>query len=100
MPFHLKILVAPEGEAAGRKISLAEGENIVGRVAPPSTIVLEGTKVSKRHCVFRVAGADLSVEDLGSSNGLFVNGKRLDQAKLRKKDRLVVGEYTLEVGEG
>lgn len=100
MPFHLKILVAPKGESPGRKLPLEEGENLAGRIAPPCTILLSGTKVSKRHCLFLVAGAALSVEDLQSSNGLFVNGKQVSSAALKRKDRLVIGEYTLEVGEG
>jgi pSer/pThr/pTyr-binding forkhead associated (FHA) protein len=100
MPFHLKVLAAPEGEEAGRKYALAEGDNLAGRVSPPSAIVLAGTKVSKKHCVFRVSGRSVRVEDLKSSNGIFVNGKQVSAAELKVKDRLVVGEYTLEVGEG
>lgn len=100
MPLFLKVLAAPEGESAGRKIDLQEGENLAGRVAPPCTLLLSGTKVSKKHCLFVLSGGRLRVEDLGSSNGVYVNGKQVTGADLKARDRLVVGDYTLEVGEG
>lgn len=100
MPFYLKVLSAPEGQPVGQKLTLAEGESVMGRVAPPSQIVLNGAKVSKRHCTFTCAGGQLTVEDNQSSNGIFVNGKKVPRSPLRARDRLVVGEFILEVGEG
>jgi pSer/pThr/pTyr-binding forkhead associated (FHA) protein len=97
MPYFLKVLSSPEGRIDGMKIELTEGENLVGRSAPPAKIKLDGTKVSKKHCVFKVAGTLLKVDDLKSSNGLFVNGKRVESGHLKEKDRLVIGEYVLEV---
>ena len=100
MPYYLKIISAPEKADLGRKLELAEGENLVGRVAPPCRIKLDGKKVSKQHCAFRVAGRSLRVEDLKSSNGLFVNGRPATESELRARDRIVVGDFTLEVAEG
>lgn len=100
MPFYLKVLSAPEGQPVGHKHALAEGENVAGRIAPPSQIILSGTKVSKRHCTFTLAGNALSVEDNLSSNGVFVNGKKVPRSPLRARDRIVIGEFILEVGEG
>lgn len=97
MPYFLKILAAPDADLLGRKFALEEGENVVGRIAPPCRIVLNGTKVSKRHCTFKVSGTSLSVRDDNSSNGVYVNGTKVTAAELKEKDRLVVGEYTLEV---
>jgi pSer/pThr/pTyr-binding forkhead associated (FHA) protein len=37
------------------------------------------------------------VEDLNSANGLYVNGKRVAEAELKAKDRMVVGDFILEV---
>ncbi len=81
----------------GQRFALEEGENPLGRISPPSKIVLASPKVSKLHCVFKVAGDKLSVEDQKSSNGVYVNGKKVTIAPLKDKDRLVIGEYTLEV---
>ena len=100
MPYFLKVISAPEKADVGRKIQLAEGENLAGRVAPPCRILLDGKKVSKCHCAFHVASASLRVEDLKSSNGLYVNGKQTTGGELHARDRIVVGEFTLEVAEG
>jgi pSer/pThr/pTyr-binding forkhead associated (FHA) protein len=97
MPYCLKILQSPEKKRDGVKLPLEEGENLVGRVAPPAQIQLEGIKVSKKHCVIKVAGPSLKIDDLKSSNGLFVNGKKVESASLKEKDRIVIGEYVLEV---
>lgn len=97
MSFYLKILSSPVPEKVGAKIPLTEGEHFAGRASPPCEIHLEGGKVSKKHCMFRVKGGVLSVEDLNSANGLYVNGKRVLQVELKAKDRMVVGDFILEV---
>jgi pSer/pThr/pTyr-binding forkhead associated (FHA) protein len=94
----LKILASPDSKSDGIKIELNEGENLLGRAKPPAQIVLSGIKVSKKHCVFNVKGANLKVDDLRSSNGIFVNGARVVTSALKEKDRLVIGEFILEVG--
>jgi pSer/pThr/pTyr-binding forkhead associated (FHA) protein len=97
MSFFLKILAAPVEGKVGIKIPLTEGEHFVGRASPPCEIHLEGAKVSKKHCIFRVKGSVLTVEDLNSANGLYVNGKRVAEAELKANDRMVVGDFILEV---
>lgn len=97
MPFFLKILSSPDQKQAGIKIPLEEGEHLVGRAAPPCEIQLDGAKVSKKHCMFRVVKGKLSVEDLRSANGLYVNGKQITKIDLNAKDRIVLGDFILEV---
>ena len=100
MSFFLKVLLAPEQTMVGVRFPLNEGDNIVGRISPPASIRLDSPKVSKRHCTFAVKGADLNVADNQSSNGVYVNGKKVEKAKLTNKDRIVIGEFTLEVAVG
>lgn len=97
MRFFLKILEAPLVADRGRKIALAEGKTVVGRASPPADVVLAGNKVSKRHCLLSVGAFGVSVEDTHSSNGLFLNGKKVSVGKLAAGDRLVIGDFTLEV---
>lgn len=97
MQFSLKVLTSPDKKLDGVKLPLVEGENLIGRVTPPAQIMLDGTKVSKKHCVIKLTGMMLKVDDLRSSNGLFVNGKKVESSVLKEKDRLVIGEFVLEV---
>lgn len=97
MPYYLKILAAPEEKLVGLKVPLAEGANVIGRSVPPCTIQLDGSKVSKKHCTVTVLGEVLAIEDHGSSNGIFLNGSRAGKAPVKVGDRLVLGEFILEV---
>ena len=48
--------------------------------------------VSRQHCELLIDAGSLVVRDLGSSNGTFLNGERVDQAKLSPGDTLTVGK--------
>lgn len=97
MPYFLKILTAPETKMVGVKIPLPEGATVIGRSVPPCSVKLDSAKVSKRHCTLTVMGEVLALEDHNSSNGVFVNGSRVSKVKLNAGDRLVIGEFSLEV---
>jgi len=68
----------------------------VGR-APRADFIVNRALVSRLHCRL-TAGADrLDVEDLSSTNGTFVNGKRIKRAELKSGDRLKVGRVEFTV---
>ena len=60
----------------GRIIELANGENLVGR-SVDCTVRLDSTDVSRRHARILVKNDAATLEDLGSTNGTFVDSKRL-----------------------
>jgi pSer/pThr/pTyr-binding forkhead associated (FHA) protein len=53
--------------------------------------------VSRRHCEIRVKGGEVTVRDLGSSNGTYVNNKRVQEAELEAGDTLTVGPVIFTV---
>lgn len=55
--------------------------------------------VSRRHCELTVDGDRIRVKDLASSNGTYVNNKRVNESELRAGDRLAIGPviFTLQV---
>ncbi len=53
--------------------------------------------VSRQHCALLVENQTLIAKDLGSSNGTFVNGKRIAESELKAGDRLRVGPVTFVV---
>lgn len=82
-------LVIQKGVAAGRDHALG-GECVVGR-HPSATFVLEDHLVSRRHFrVFQQSGAWL-MEDLGSTNGTQVNGRRVPRQPLIDGDVIRAG---------
>ncbi|MCC7369143.1 MAG: FHA domain-containing protein, partial [Chloroflexi bacterium] len=58
-------------------------------------LVLRDPRVSRRHALVRRLGQTFRVEDLGSTNGIFVNGRRVDRADLRPGDLIQVGAQSL-----
>jgi PAS domain-containing protein len=82
-------LVAVGGKIRGKEIELNEGENTLGR-APDNDHQLEVGGVSKKHMSITVTGDTCYVEDLGSSNGTFVNGKLIKKKTIKSGDKVAL----------
>jgi DNA-binding winged helix-turn-helix (wHTH) protein len=63
------------GESA--PVALYEGENVVGRGADDDVIEIDAPTVSRRHARIVIAGEAVTLEDLGSKNGTWLDGQRL-----------------------
>lgn len=68
----------------------------VGR-APRADFIVDAALVSRLHCRLEVTDDRIDVIDLSSTNGTFVNGKRIERARLRSGDLLQVGRLALKV---
>ena len=76
---------------------MGEGEFLIGR-SPSCQLSLDDPLVSRRHALLIVSSAEVSTEDLGSRNGVLVNGQRINgRQTLRIGDRILIGaqEMTL-----
>ena len=74
----------------------AGGIKTVGR-APRADFIVDAALVSRLHCRLEASDDTIDVIDLSSTNGTYVNGKRVDRAKLAEGDRLRVGRVELTV---
>ncbi|MCA9509214.1 MAG: GGDEF domain-containing protein [Myxococcota bacterium] len=86
-------LVQIFGEGLGRKVALEPGRAVVGRDGE-NDVVIPLDSISRRHCAIRTAGDRTEIEDLGSTNGTFVNDHRLApgaRAELRTGDLVQLG---------
>jgi pSer/pThr/pTyr-binding forkhead associated (FHA) protein len=92
-------LVVEGGPQTGLTYVLGEGETSAGRSAE-SDIFLEDVTVSRHHAVFAVDGEGLTVTDLGSTNGTYVNGRRHETAVLAPGDEVMLGKFHLVVVVG
>jgi pSer/pThr/pTyr-binding forkhead associated (FHA) protein len=70
----------------------------VGR-APRADFILEAPLVSRLHCRIEAGCDNLEVIDLASTNGTFVNDKRVTRARLTSGDRLRVGRVEFRVAK-
>ena len=72
----------------------------VGKLSS-SHLRLDDDSVSRMHAVIEVTGpGDVSIIDLGSTKGTFVNGQKVNKAKLQSGDSVVVGDTRIEVTIG
>src|SRR5258706_10104865 len=73
-------LVVVDGIEPGRRIQIAAAATItIGRAAP-SEVVLHDPEISRAHCRVECLGFDMLITDLGSTNGTFIDGKRVQGA--------------------
>ena len=95
------MLVVVRGPNAGSRFLLDRDTTSVGR-HPDSDIFLDDVTVSRRHAsLSRVEGNNIMVKDLGSLNGSYVNGERVDERTLATGDELQIGRFKLlYVGDG
>jgi pSer/pThr/pTyr-binding forkhead associated (FHA) protein len=71
----------------------------VGRTAR-ADFILDAALVSRLHCRLTADKSDqLIVEDLGSTNGTLVNGRRVDRQILKSGDTVTIGRVEFEVGQ-
>jgi hypothetical protein len=85
------VLVRPDGT----RVALRAGLRI-GR-APENDIVIRDTRVSRRHARVVAAGDGYAIEDLGSSNGTYVDGERTPGAPIGPGTTITLGDTHLVV---
>ena len=92
-------LVVERGPRAGLTYVLGDGLTLAGR-AEDVEIFLGDVTVSRHHARFEVDAVGLSVEDLGSTNGTYVNLERADSSVLAPGDEVIIGKFHLIVVRG
>ncbi len=92
-------LVVERGPRAGLTYVLGDGETIAGR-SDDVAIFLGDVTVSRHHARFVVDDDGLTVEDLRSTNGTYVNAERHDKCQLFPGDEVIIGKFHLVVAGG
>jgi serine phosphatase RsbU (regulator of sigma subunit)/pSer/pThr/pTyr-binding forkhead associated (FHA) protein len=90
-------LVTMKGPNPGQRFALERDGTLIGR-QPDAAIYLESLAVSRQHARVSCDGGAWFVEDLGSSNGTFVNGARVQaRTPLTERDMIQIGPYVLSL---
>ena len=87
------VLRVRSGNRAGTTLAI-RGPVVIGREAD---FTLDDSEVSRRHAQVFIAGDALMIEDLASSNGTWVNARRVERAVLEPGDVVTLGRTTLDV---
>lgn len=84
------------GDLNGTIFDLLDGDNVVGR-SPDTAIPLDFNGISRKHFKAEITHRVCTVEDLGSSNGTYVNNTKIDGAvELKKGDMVKLGSIALK----
>ena len=89
-----KLIVSIDGVVV-KEVQLTKDRSTIGR-RPYNDVVIDNLAVSGEHAVIRMAGGSAVLEDLGSTNGTYVNGKAVKQHALADDDLIEVGKYKLK----
>jgi hypothetical protein len=84
------------GKYQGGEVPLNRKELVVGR-SSELDLVLAEDMVSRKHARFLVEGNSVVLQDLGSTNGTFVNGEKIKQSQLKPGDRILIGSSILKL---
>ncbi|WP_437291589.1 sigma 54-interacting transcriptional regulator [Sorangium sp. So ce406] len=75
-------------------VRLNEGVGVVIGRDPTADVAIPERSLSRRHARFTFQRGDVLIEDLGSTNGTFLSGQRVEQGVLKPGDEVVLGEIT------
>ena len=83
-----------------KNMNLQKDRTTLGR-HPDNDIVFDNMVVSGHHCVFDLKGlADVFVEDLGSTNGTYINGKMVKRQRLHDGEVIAIGNFRIRFHAG
>lgn len=91
------VLIRKDGQR--RAFPLVAGLTIVGR-HPNCDLRIPLMEISRRHCQIDCHNGLFSLRDLGSFNGTFVNGERVEETQLKPGDHLQIGPLTFAIETG
>jgi pSer/pThr/pTyr-binding forkhead associated (FHA) protein len=90
-----RLNVLPSAAGAGREVVLGGERVTIGRGRANVVVLLDDPRVSLRHAVVARAPGGGMLRDAGSTNGTWVNGRRVVEHELTHGDQLQVGQTLL-----
>jgi pSer/pThr/pTyr-binding forkhead associated (FHA) protein/Skp family chaperone for outer membrane proteins len=94
-PTVLQVFIFREGRFWGTEC-YAQSSLLIGR-SPEVDLQIEDDIISRTHARMSITPEGVVLEDLGSSNGTYVNGEAIERCYLESRDEVSIGTYTLKI---
>jgi pSer/pThr/pTyr-binding forkhead associated (FHA) protein len=94
LPDSSALLIVHKGPGAGSRYLLDQDLTVAGR-HPDADIFLDDVTVSRRHAQFDRVDGHFTVTDLGSMNGTYADGRRVEQQRLINGMEVMIGKFRL-----
>ena len=89
-----KLVVSLDGVVI-KEVQITKDKTTLGR-RPYNDVVIDNLAVSGEHAVLQMAGQDVFIEDLNSTNGTYINGKAVKRQVLTHNDTIEIGKYKIK----
>ncbi|MBO9647124.1 MAG: FHA domain-containing protein [Variovorax sp.] len=87
-------LIVLQKNGSAKQVTITTTPFVIGR-SDASDLVLDNQLVSRSHAVFEMVGAAMTIRDLHSHNGTYVNGERRESVALNNGDEIKIGSYQI-----
>ncbi|MGB6100002.1 MAG: FHA domain-containing protein [Comamonas sp.] len=84
--------------AVVKEVELIKPRTTLGR-RPNNDIIIDNLTVSGEHAVLHLRDQAVEIQDLGSTNGTFVNGQPVERQVLRDGDQIIIGKYEVRFAD-
>jgi pSer/pThr/pTyr-binding forkhead associated (FHA) protein len=88
-------VVMTSGDAAGSEFALEQETVVIGR-GPGVDVAFDDSSLSRKHAALELTQDGFRLRDLGSTNGMVVNGSAVDVADLKHGDRFELGTVSFQ----
>lgn len=92
----MKVVLVMFKDGERRDFAMTVPKTVIGRKSD-AALRIPTADVSREHCEVELAGSEVILRDLGSSNGTYLNGKRIAEARVMAGDKISIGPVTFIV---
>ncbi len=85
-------IIVISGDLFGKMINLEEKKKVLFGRGEECDVVIDNSSLSRRHCIVRNENGFITIEDLDSTNGTFIDGVRVAKAELKSGQRVFLGD--------
>ncbi|MFN4005518.1 MAG: FHA domain-containing protein [Hylemonella sp.] len=89
-----KMIISIDGVVI-KEVQLTKERTTLGR-RPYNDVVIDNLAVSGEHAAVQMTGGEVTLEDLNSTNGTYVNGKAIKKQLLQNGDTIEIGKYKIK----